>query len=124
MSPAVARDRSTLRDLRDLKWCSIDNDDSRDLDQLTVAQSATDGQTKILVAIADVDGLVKAKSPIDEHACINTTSIYTAAGVFPMLPERFSTNLTSLSGGEEGTAIVVVIAIGSKGEVAGCKFYG
>ena len=108
-----------LLDLRELLWCSIDNDDSRDLDQLTVAQELADGRTKILVAIADVDALVVAGSPIDQHAQRNTTSVYTAAQVFPMLPEKLSTDLTSLSEGEDRTAVVtemVVAPDGSLGE--------
>src|SRR5215471_3978145 len=86
----------SIRDLRDRLWCSIDNDDSRDLDQLSVAEPGANGAVKIFVAIADVDALVKPGSAIDNHARQNTTSVYTAAGVFPMLPERLSTDLTSL----------------------------
>src|SRR6187402_768122 len=72
----------SLQDLRALLWCSIDNDDSRDLDQLTVAEPLAGGSTRILVAIADVDALVERGTPIDEHARNNTTSVYTAAAVF------------------------------------------
>ena len=81
-----ARTNGAAKDLRDLPWASIDNDDSRDLDQLTVAQTLPDGAVKSLVAVADVDGLVKKGSAIDEHARHNTTSVYTAAQVFSMLP--------------------------------------
>ena len=95
-SPARSRD-GNIRDLRDLLWCSIDNDDSLDLDQLTAAESLPGGRTKILVAIADVDALVKKDSEIDGHALHNTSSIYTAAEIFPMLPEKLSTDLTSLN---------------------------
>ena len=78
---------STLRDLTGLLWASIDNDDSRDLDQLTVAEALPGDVVKILVAVADVDALVKDGSAIDAHARHNTTSVYTAAKIFPMLPE-------------------------------------
>jgi exoribonuclease R len=76
--PATRVDEST-RDLRSLLWCSIDNEDSRDLDQLTVAEGMPDGATKVLVAIADVDAVVKKQSALDEHARQNTTSVYTVA---------------------------------------------
>ena len=95
VSPAANRPFDSAqgkRDLRHLLWCSIDNDDSRDLDQLTVAEMRG-GATAILVAIADVDALVPCDSPVDRHAQANTTSVYTAAEIFPMLPERLSTDL-------------------------------
>ena len=109
--------RNGLLDLREMLWCSIDNDDSRDLDQLTVAQELADGRAKILVAIADVDALVVAGSPIDQCAQHNTTSVYTAAQVFPMLPERLSTDLTSLSEGEDRSTVVTEIVVASDGSV-------
>src|SRR5471032_2989838 len=96
-----------IRDLRSLLWCSIDNDSSRDLDQLTVAEKLTGGRVKILVAIDDVDALVKPASPIDAHAKINTTSVYTAVQIFPMLPERLSTDLTSLNEDSDRLALVI-----------------
>ncbi len=117
--PRAAEPRDGLLDLRGLLWCSIDHDDSRDLDQLTVAQELADGTTKILVAIADVDAWVVAGSAIDQHAQHNATSVYTAAQVFPMLPEKLSTDLTSLSEGEDRSAVVaemVVAPDGSLGE--------
>src|SRR5271169_6856409 len=95
-----------VRDLRKLPWCSIDNDDSRDLDQLTVAGFDKAGAPAILVAVADVDALVKRGLAIDAHASTNTTSVYTAGGVFPMLPEKLSTDLTSLGEGEDRLAMV------------------
>ncbi|HEY9067721.1 MAG TPA: RNB domain-containing ribonuclease [Burkholderiaceae bacterium] len=114
-----------IRDLRGLLWCSIDNDDSRDLDQLSVAIPVADadrdrnnGATRILVAIADVDCMVAPDSAIDAHARHNTTSVYTAAGVFPMLPERLSTDLSSLNEQAERLAIVVDMYIEADGTVA------
>jgi len=91
--PAAASE-GDIRDLRSLLWCSIDNDDSRDLDQLSVAEALAGEQVRVLVAIADVDALVAKDSAIDGHAATNTTSVYTAAQTFPMLPEKLSTNLT------------------------------
>lgn len=95
-----------IRDLTHLLWCSIDNDDSRDLDQLTCIEPLQQGQVRVWVAIADVDALVKKGSPIDQHARANTTSVYTSAVVFPMLPERLCTDLTSLNPGEDRMALV------------------
>src|SRR4029453_7571588 len=88
-------------------WCSIDNDDSRDLDQLSVARGNSTGDVTIFVAVADVDSLVRRDTPVDQHAAHNTTSVYTGAQIFPMLPERLSTNLTSLNEDEDRNAIVV-----------------
>ncbi|MFI5166364.1 MAG: RNB domain-containing ribonuclease [Thermoanaerobaculales bacterium] len=120
-SPAPT-DGST-RDLRGLLWCSIDNDDSMDLDQLTVAEAQAGGAVKVLVAIADVDALVVKASAIDDHARTNTTSVYTAAQIFPMLPERLSTDLTSLADQQERPAVVVEIVIGADGAVAASDLY-
>ena len=112
-----------LRDLRSLLWASIDNDDSRDLDQLSVAEPLEDGAVKILVAIADVDSLVKQGSAIDLHARTNTTSVYTAAQVFPMLPEQLSTDLTSLGDGVDREAVVVEIVVQKDGAIARSDVY-
>lgn len=103
-------------DYRHLKWCSIDNPDSKDLDQLTYAQK--DGEIyTIWVAVADVDALVKKNSAIDQHAQINTTSVYTPSKIFPMLPEKLSTNLTSLNENEDRLAIVTRIEMNLQGEI-------
>ena len=111
------------RELRGLSWASIDNDDSQDLDQLTVASAMPDGKIKVMVAIADVDALVKKGSAIDEHARQNTTSVYTAAKIFPMLPEKLSTNLTSLNLNEDRLAIVVEMEIGADGSLGDSNVY-
>jgi VacB/RNase II family 3'-5' exoribonuclease len=110
------------RDLRHLPWCSIDNDDSRDLDQLSVAESRA-GDVGILVAIADVDAMVSCDSPVDRHARTNTTSVYTPAEIFAMLPERLSTDLTSLAEGEDRPAVVVDMTVSSDGVVRGSEVY-
>jgi exoribonuclease-2 len=112
-----------IRDLRHLPWCSIDNDDSRDLDQLSVAQPHSGGIVRILVAIADVDAVVATGSPLDEHALTNTTSVYTAAGVFPMLPERLSTDLTSLAENQERLSLVVDMSVTAAGVVDASEVY-
>jgi VacB/RNase II family 3'-5' exoribonuclease len=115
---AAATDRhSDMRDLTSLLWASIDNDDSRDLDQLTVAEPRPDRSVKIMVAIADVDGLVRKDSALDAHAKHNTTSVYTAGDMFPMLPEKLSTDLTSLGEGQDRSAIVVEMVIAEDGAV-------
>jgi exoribonuclease-2 len=114
---------SAHRDLRSLLWCSIDNDDSRDLDQLTVAESLPGGAVKILVAIADVDAVVKKGSAIDDHARRNTTSVYTVAEIFPMLPEKLSTDLTSLNLDSDRLAIVIELVVGGDGSLASSDVY-
>lgn len=106
-----------VRDLRQLLWASIDNDDSLDLDQLTVAEALPDGTVKVLVAVADVDSLVKGGSALDGHAGQNTTSVYTAAQIFPMLPDKLSTGLTSLNPAAERLAVVVEMIVESDGSV-------
>lgn len=113
----------SVRDMRQLLWFSIDNDDSRDLDQLTWAEALADGRARALVAVADVDALVKKASAIDSHAFTNTTSVYTAGGTFPMLPERLSTDLTSLGEGVERLAIVVDMTVASDGTVIAGEVY-
>ena len=118
-----AHSEGAAKDLRALPWASIDNDDSRDLDQLTVAQTLPDGAVKILVAVADVDGLVNKGSAIDEHARHNTTSVYTAAQIFSMLPERLSTDLTSLNNNADRSAIVIEMTIGPDGTLQASDIY-
>lgn len=113
----------TIRDHRSLIWCSIDNDASRDLDQLTTVEELADGRVKLLVAIADVDALVEPLTPIDRHARKNTTSVYTAAQIFPMLPERLSTDLTSLNEGVDRVALVIELVVAEDGSVSDSAVY-
>jgi exoribonuclease II len=114
---------STIRDLRHLTWFSIDNDDTRDLDQLSVAEPLPAGGTRLLVAVADVDAMVRPGGAVDGHAAVNTTSVYTAAGVFPMLPEVLSTDLTSLHEGQERLAVVVDMQVEADGTVSESNIY-
>jgi len=112
-----------VRDLRSFPWASIDNDDSRDLDQLTVAEKLPGGFVRVLVAIADVDALVGKGSAIDGHARTNTTSVYTAAEIFPMLPERLSTDLTSLADREDRLAVVIEMTVAADGSLTASDVY-
>jgi len=117
-SPAIYQEVSELKplqisvsntdtkDLRNLLWFSIDNDDSRDLDQLTYATNLPQGKNKIYVAVANVDSLVKSTSAINHRAEQNTTSVYTPTKIFPMLPEKLSTDLTSLNPNQDRLAII------------------
>jgi len=114
---------SGARDLRGLLWASIDNDDSRDLDQLSVCEALPDGTVRVLVAIADVDGLVSPGSAVDGHAGRNTTSVYTPAEIFPMLPEKLSTGLTSLNADEDREAIVIDMQVDREGMLRGSEIY-
>jgi len=132
-SPAVERELAAIpgpagakagaRDLRELPWASIDNDDSRDLDQLTVAATSPDGAVRILVAIADVDALVTKGTAIDAHASRNTTSVYTPAAIFPMLPTMLSTGLTSLNQGEDRVSVVAEMVFTAEGELTESDLY-
>ena len=121
--PATTTEEPT-RDLRTLLWCSIDNDDSRDLDQLSVAEALPGGDVKVLVAIADVDASVAKGSPVDRHAALNTTSVYTPAIIFPMLPERLSTDLTSLADQQDRLSVVIEFVVSTGGEVKASDIYG
>ena len=120
--PATLTEKSA-RDLRSLLWCSIDNDDSRDLDQLTVAEALPDAAVKVLVAVADVDAIVKQQSGLDEYARHNTTSVYTAAQTFPMLPEKLSTDITSLSLESDRLATVIELVIADDGSLQNSDCY-
>jgi len=122
-APAVATNSEFVRDLTHRLWASIDNDDSHDLDQLTVAESLPGDKVKLLVAISDVDALVENGSPIDTHARHNTTSVYTAARIFPMLPEKLSTDLTSLNVNGERLAVVVEMTLGADGSLQDSDIY-
>ncbi len=112
-----------IRDLRQLPWSSIDNAESRDLDQLEVCGESKDGVDRLMVAIADVDVLVPRDSAVDDHARQNTTSVYTAARIFPMLPEALSTDRTSLNPDEDRSAIVIEMAVDGDGGVRHCDIY-
>jgi exoribonuclease-2 len=120
--PGVDHD-SHVQDLTELLWCSLDNDDSQDLDQLTACTDIGNGNYKVFIAIADVDALIKKNSPIDQHAMLNTASVYTSARIFPMLPEKLSTNLTSLNLNETRLALVTEIIVGQYGEIFGSTIY-
>jgi VacB/RNase II family 3'-5' exoribonuclease len=123
ITPA-SKNGGPLRDLRTLLWCSIDNDDSLDLDQLTFAESLPGDGARILVAIADVDAVVRKGSAIDDHARQNTTSVYTAAEVFPMLPRKLSNDFTSLNYAEDRLAIVIDMVIAGDGSLQSSDIYG
>ncbi len=112
-----------IHDLRDLLWSSIDNDDSLDLDQIEVAEGLSGGEFKLRVGVADVDSVVKRGSAIDDHARANTTSVYTAAAVFAMLPERLSTNLTSLAQDQDRLCLVIEMTIDADGVIGPSTVY-
>ncbi len=111
-----------VRDLRGLPWSSIDNDDSKDLDQIEVLVTEG-GKTRVLVGIADVDAVVTKGSPLDAHAQRNTTSVYTPAVIFPMLPVVLSTDRTSLNEGQDRQAIVIDMTVSDDGTVTAYDVY-
>ena len=122
-SPGPQPPGGDIRDLRQLCWFSVDNEDTRDLDQLSMAEPLAGGAVRLRVAVADVDAMVPRGGAVDEHADANTTSVYTAAGVFPMLPEVLSTDRTSLHEGQERLAVVVDMQVQPDGRVFASELY-
>jgi VacB/RNase II family 3'-5' exoribonuclease len=112
-----------VRDMRDRPWSSIDNTESKDLDQIEIAESMDNGCIRLVVGIADVDALVTKDSPLDEHAYANCTSVYAGGDVFPMLPIKLSTNLTSLNEGQDRLAIAVETVVNAGGDVVSYDVY-
>jgi exoribonuclease-2 len=123
-NPTQAVPSVAIRDLRYLLWSSIDNDDSRDLDQIEYAQRLSPRQTKVLIGIADVDAFVRKNSPIDMRAADQTTSVYTGIEMFPMLPLELSTGLTSLHEGSDRLCIVVEFVVAADGNIESSDIYG
>jgi exoribonuclease II len=121
--PSLNPTPAEVADLRALLWCSIDNDDSRDLDQLTCSETGADGKVHLRIAIADVDALVPQGSSTDVHAGVNTTSVYTSAVIFPMLPEHLSTDLSSLAPGQDRLAIVTEMTVLADGRILSPRVY-
>ena len=121
--PPATTSNPSVRDLRALLWSSIDDSKSRDLDQLEYVETLSGGDTKLLVAIADVDAFVPKGSAIDHYAAKNSTSVYTGVRTFPMLPEELSTDLTSLVAGEDRLAVVTEIVVAPDGTVRSTDVY-
>ena len=112
-----------IRDLRNLLWSSIDNDTSRDLDQIEVAERLPNGEIKVLVGIADVDAFVPKHSAIDDHAAKETTTVYTGVRIFPMLPEELSTGATSLLENADKLSVVIEYSVDASGCVSSSNVY-
>lgn len=111
------------KDLRHLLWSSIDNADSMDLDQVEYAERLSDGNTRVLVGIADVDAFVPKGSPLDVHAFNNTTTVYTGVMNFPMFPEKLSNKISSLLPGDDKLAIVVDMVLNTEGQLVSVEVY-
>ena len=120
---APAPPSSDIRDLRHLLWSSIDNDTSRDLDQIEYAEKLPDGTTKIMVGIADVDAFVQKDTPLDRHAAKETCTVYTGVRNFPMLPEQLSTGTTSLLEVDGKLSVVTEFTVDGNGEVQKHSIY-
>jgi len=123
MHKQQALGNAVVHDMRNLIWCSIDNDDSKDLDQLSYAEELPGNKTKVIVAVADVDALVQLETATNDHALQNTTSIYTVPEVFPMLPEQLSTDMTSLNFESDRLAIIIEMVVEENGAVTDYKVY-
>ncbi len=114
---------ATVRDLRSLLWSSIDNDTSKDLDQIEVAERLPDGSVKVMVGIADVDAFVPKDSPIDQHAARETTTVYTGIVNFPMIPNELSTGASSLLPDVDRPAIVIEFVVDASGAIKSSDVY-
>ena len=112
-----------IRDLRNLLWSSIDNDTSRDLDQIEVADRLANGDVKVMIGIADVDAFVPKHTPIDQHAARETTTVYAGVRNFPMLPEELSTGLTSLLENQDCLSVVIEFVVDSTGGLKSSTVY-
>ena len=112
-----------IKDLRNLLWSSIDNDTSKDLDQVEWAEKLPDGRIRVLIGVSDVDSRVAKGTLLDTHARSETTSVYTGVRVFPMLPPELSEGITSLNENEDRLAMVVEYAVDASGTVADGKAY-
>src|SRR3954471_9713565 len=112
-----------LKDLRELLWSSIDNDDTRDLDQIEFAEELGDGDFRLLIGVADVDAEVPKGSAIDLHAGAQTTTVYSGAVIFPMIPVELSAGATSLFDGADRKSVVVDMVVGSDGTVRSAQVY-
>lgn len=121
--PPITVPDSNIRDLRNLLWSSIDNDTSRDLDQIEVAQELSGGLVRVMIGIADVDAFVPSHSPIDQHAARETTTVYTGVRIFPMLPGQLSTGATSLLEGADRLAVVIDFVARADGTIQSSDFY-
>lgn len=115
--PAATVAVANVADQRSLPWSSIDNDSSKDLDQLEIADRLPSGDVKVRVAIADVDGTVARGSATDQYAAMNATSVYTGVATFPMLPDRLSTQLTSLGQDDDRSSVVIEFVVESDGAI-------
>ncbi len=120
--PQVAA-ATDVRDLRSLLWSSIDNDTSRDLDQIEVVEAGANGDVKVMVAIADVDAFAPLDTPIDEHAARETTTVYAGIRIFPMLPEELSTGLTSLLENQDCLSVVIEFVVDTTGNLKSTSLY-
>ena len=112
-----------VRDLRNLLWSSIDNDTSRDLDQIEVAERASNGDVKVMIGIADVDAFVAKQTPIDQHAARETTTVYAGVRNFPMLPEELSTGASSLLENQDRLSVVIEFVVDSGGGLKSSSVY-
>ena len=121
--PLAASSSKDVRDLRDMLWSSIDNDTSRDLDQIEVAEQLASGDVKVIVGIADVDSFVAKASPIDDHAAKETTTVYTGVLNFPMLPEELSTGASSLLENQDRLAVATEFVVDADGNVNSSTVY-